>query len=56
MHTALEGSTLEYFCDGMLIKTERRAAKMVKGLGNSALKDLINPMFVVCHRGDWAVT
>lgn len=29
---------------------------MVQGLGNSALKDLINPMFVVCHRGDWAVT
>lgn len=25
-------------------------------MGNNALKDLINPVFVVCHRGDWAVT
>lgn len=41
--TALEGSTLEHFCDGMLIWTEIRAAKSGSEVRKQCLKGLNKP-------------
>lgn len=41
--TALEGSTLEQFCDGVLIRTEIRAAKNGSKVRKQCLKSLNKP-------------
>lgn len=41
--TALEGSTLEHFCDGMLLQTEKRAAKNGSKARKQCLKGLNKP-------------
>lgn len=43
LYAALEGSTLEHFCDGMLTQTEIRAAKNGSKVRKQCLKGLNKP-------------